>query len=652
MKRKALVLIIFLITASLLSTPAAWADGASSTEELWVEWRYPTDLGNAIYTGGSLDLEGYTRLNKFNVSETVVDVDYDSLQIYYMQVRVTSDGADSRTVRFAAYNYTSNTNAGARYGYDEQTMAEGASAWRGGTLGTPIDVEDVGVFFYGIWAIAEDDIFYIRYKTGGGNQVYDDAWTDPLDEAGSSNDPISALFRVKGYKNTTTTHNQYYGSATDYIARRDINYTFPTGSDNRQMRITYLNTESISNITRSNGGAWDTALTSSDYSTSTLNGTHKLITIPHATLNSYGADYRVYTQSHDYVYVIEGAFYENGTSYGAINVTVIQEDQTTTLLVDGSTTEGYNESVTAFEWEIGSGITRRIFTIENTETFNIYLPEDDFSLYSFTIKDFTMRLGEGDAWLEALRVVNSTQDLITRELINNVINDVPEALVISRVYTMRILFDDGTTFSFGLLVTGGTTSITLPITGITFSQAIQSTYSYVTVEATRPATTQITINYNDSRAATNWRNITIAYRNGTKATSDNSTSNNSQFNWLSADENTSYRVTVDIDHDDFGDLKYDKYLDAEGSYSTFPSLAALGSMGNVVMGNLFGVTLVLIIMGAFSAVSAGLGMFLAVVTAGLLEAWGVTSFGYNVLMLCGVIVVAFAIIEGRRRQII
>jgi len=284
----------------------------------------------------------------------------------------------------------------------------------------------------GVWTEANANAGQLAYSTSEGSEksVYVAGFAgDPFVEDGSYSDrTYNIQFRGWGYKNTSTTHNQYYGTATDYVARRDVNYTFPTGVSNRQIRFVYSNSEGMRNITYSNGGLWDTIVPSSEYTDETLNSTHKVVTLDNADIGSYGGDLRFFTQSHAYVYNIDGGYYENGTSYGNVNITANTISDTETVEITGETTYGSSNEVLFFSWTLSGGGTRRIYTPFQTESFNVFFPEDTYATYDFDVKDYTGKHLLGKRYLEAYRSVNTTLELIERmQIITG--NSVPLSLV-------------------------------------------------------------------------------------------------------------------------------------------------------------------------------------------------------------------------------
>jgi hypothetical protein len=655
LKRFIVIGLMLLLTIFSFKHPVVLvhADGASTTEEYWVEFK-STWEGQGADADGENDTEAYTHASKFDASTW----DFDVLNIIDVRAYIYNgdDDIDDRPYRIGVWNYTADNNAGTRFGYISFTQNDTIGyEWKGTTGQGPI-VVTYNVFFLGVWTDDNANAAQLAYSTSDGSlkSVYDAGFAeDPFAEDGSYSDrTYNIQFRGLGYKNTSTAHNQYYGTATDYTARRDTAYTFPSGSTDRQMRITYPADEGLVNITRSNGALWDTVLTSSEYSESRLNGSHRLITIPHATLNNYEGDYRVFTQSQDYVYTLDGAYYENGTSYGAVNITAYTASNSSSVEVDGETIFGSDEEVLLFVWSLSGGGSRRFYLPDQTETFKVFFPEDTYATYEFSVIDYTGKLGEGTSYLEAYRTVNSTEELIERMRIQDTFNVVPLTLVVGQVYHLEILWNDGTTYDWGYFVAGIDPTPTIVISDLTFSQQAQLSYKFVNIEATRPNSTHIQVNYEDTAPATygtDWCNITVAFRNGTYVTGYNSQAETLSWDWYSANNLSDYWVVVEIDHGFFGLLDYSELLDYDRTYNSFPDLGILGTFGGINTANLTSLILVLGVFGGFSRYSAGLALILAFSLAGTLRLIGANTWDYNVLALGLALSIGFTIYQGRVR---
>ena len=350
-------------------------------------------------------------------------------------------------------------------------------------------------------------------------------------------------------------------------------------------------------------------------------------------------------------YTFHGLYYENGTAAGAVNVTAyFPSNATDTFQVNGSKTVYYEEQPLLFTFPVSSDI-RRIYVTEHNDTFYLFTPESSYTTYEFTIKDYTGVIGEGDSYLEALRYVNSTERLIERMKIQDTITSVPLILVVNRVYVLQVRLSDGSTYRFGYYVSGVDPTPTLSIRTISFSQAAQVTYRYVTVEATRSSdATTITVNYQDNLDQTILVDLEIRYQNGTVAYSDNSTANPTSFVWNSAVNTTDYYAVVTITHGFFGTLTYVKPLGKQISVMAAPSAGVFGSWGLMSPGSVIPAAIIFVVAGAFSAFSVPFALFAVVVTAGIFVYLGWVSISTTLLAEAMAMAVIIGIVRASRRR--
>ncbi len=659
-----LIAVLLLLTLSP-GRPEKWmahADGASDPQELWVEWRHTGNEGYTGEQGNGLILDDTTQVSEYNLTYQYEEINASAIGIYYYRAYIWSDDADTRDWDFCAYNYTGEADGHLLIDYTTVEISEApgdsAYSWRtyafsqvmiNDTMGM---VGDDWVFFFGIADDGDTGTMYLSkgLNPGGdtsGQKLYDG---DPL-PAEFGEDLVEAWLppaqiRFWGYLNTTTNYNQYVGNVTHNVPRYDINYTFPVDVDNERIRITYPVSEQIFNITRYNGGAWDTVLDAAEYSTETLNATHNILTIPEATINLYGGIYRVFTSTFDYLYQIGGAFYENGTSYGAVNITATYEGGSTPYLVDGPTEIGTDTEIILFQWDVGTAV-RFYYTRSSQEAFNIYFPEDTYATYEFEVRDLTgdLQSYDADSHLESLRYINNSLEVVERVAIADVVNDVPLTLVTYQVYRLRVLTPGETIYNFGIMVTGVITDPVLIIDEIAFSAQAQITYQYVTVEASRPIPSQITVNYNDSLAQTTEVSFYLEFRNGTDVYNETVAEDNYQFNWAGADSYTDYKVTVVITHELFGTLTHDEIIGVERTFNPPPDWGIMGTVGPIATGNLISILIISVLALAFSAVNAETGGFVAVSAAYILRYWGWNTFDYTTITICMGIVIVFGMVR-------
>jgi len=217
-----------------------------------------------------------------------------------------------------------------------------------------------------------------------------------------------------------------------------------------------------------------------------------------------------------------GLYYENGTFIGSVDVTAQLPSSSETFSVNGYQAKNFGEEPIMFYWDLSGGGRRRIYYITDNATYYIFTPEVNYTLYEFNIDDYTGKVGEGDAYLESLRIVNASESLIERMKIQDTVNTVPLTLGQSVTYILQIKFADGSTYRYGYFVPAVDPTPTLPITEIDFGDQAHTVYQYITAEATRPVATTIRLVYSDLTPSydTLRVNFTVELRNGTEVYSD------------------------------------------------------------------------------------------------------------------------------------
>jgi len=456
--------------------------------------------------------------------------------------------------------------------------------------------------------------------------------TDPLTgEQNFNYYTIPMWINYDGTGTNYTTVNEYYGDQADFIARRDLLWTYPTtlpdgqtvNYNTKSIKIIYPYSESFLNLTSPTGGVPPSMLSFGIY-----NLTHRYLVIPNAVISTYGETYELYTESGDYQYSFSAPYYENGTQLGSNYLITAYTSLENTIQFNttvNGTLFGSDDPVIWFSWDLGGGYTRRYYVTYETEEILVTLPESTYALYEFEIKDYTGLIGKYDAFLEAHRMINGTRYLIERMKITDAINNVPLNLVAYRTYLIKVNFDDHTVYSFGFFIPGADPSPTLAIKDIGFSQQTQITHKYIQIESTRSGVNVYT-NYNDTLGQTNQVNYTITYLNGTIVYTDTSTSSNIQFNYGALEADRTYRAIIDVNHDYFGDLQEIHRLDGSITYQATPSLTAFGSFGGLNPGDLLGYIMCILVTLTGSGFNMPLALLAGLLTAGYLTRIGIASF--------------------------
>ena len=623
----------------MLELPSACADGPVDAEEFRVEWYQGTWMGRGTATTGEFSIEDNacaTYTPSFNFSVFDVDTVNITAMRAYVEWQDTND-AFSRDWWYSVYVYVSAIDAGALV--DSETWLKQnldgdplVRAWNTRTLTSPWELAS-GKYFFAVET--EDSAGSVRLQgtTGGdassGRIVdrFNDPLNDPFVEYDTySQEEHSIQIKYWGYKDDSTTINQYYGDSENYTARRDVNYTFPSGVSNKKYSITIPTEETLVNITYSNGGLWDETLSVSDYMVSTFNSTHKLITISNIPLSIYGSAYRIFTQSFDYVYHLYGPYFENGTSTQPKTVTVTKTDTSEEIEVNGYYLYTTDDPVTMFTWTISDGETRRYYPLTPTETIYLFEPDGTYATYGFDIRDYPGIIGTNVCFLEAIRSVNGTDRIIERNIIWNTHSPVPMILTKNKVYLLRVLLEDGTYYTFGYFTPGDYAPPTLSITGLGFSDYYQPIVKWVNMELTRPNSTHIKMVYTDDLLITVTVSPKITLRNGTEVWSDYQTENSYTFNWYGADPRTEYIANLTAEHALYGSIY--KSVIFIGEIDTFdpPDFSSIG-----IDTSLVSVFLIFTVAGTVSRWNRTAGMFAASAIASMLTVIEWISIPYPLL---------------------
>lgn len=342
-----------------------------------------------------------------------------------------------------------------------------------------------------------------------------------------------------------------------------------------------------------------------------------------------------------YGFYFDNAIYENNTDAGLVNVTSHSVNGTETFPVDAGTWYYSPMMPEAFSWSIGAA-TRWIYT-PDIENFTVTLPYDTYAIYSITVKDYTGKIGDGDSFLEAYRDIGGVETLIERQIIHPG-NVVPMSLMVGSVYRLRILFDDGTRYDWGNFVAGSTTTLTVIVRAVEFTDQAQILYNDIHVEATRPTPyTTITVDYLDDLNMTVWANVTIRVRNGAVAVNEARNNATYTYNWAAALANTSYVVTVEGEHTEYGVWGYSKIFDAT---PTFPAPPSLTGIFGGVSPDLLAYLITVISLITFSKALQARGLMATMFVASVLSFIGWASWTWEYLVFGWFIAITAALTMG------
>lgn len=628
-------LLLLSLTLSLAPLPVAHSDGATSSAEVSIEWYQGVWKGQGIDTDTESNLDdnlfALYHDSEFNFSLlSITTVNITRLRAY-VEWDATND-AFSRDWRVAVFNYTDIDDGGARAYFEDWELQNldgnpPVKTWVSRTLTTEWELDADREYFFGFGTESGAGTVRLQRQTNGApgsGSIFDNAgWegSDPFNEwANWDTEEWNIQIKYWGFNVTATAHNQYYGNATHFVTRRDLDYTFPIGTTQREIRIIFPSSENIVNLTRSNGGLWDTVVSPSTYSVGTFNGTHDVLMIPHAVLILYEGDYRMFTTSYETLLTFDGLFWENGTREGNVTITVHTPSNSTEYFVNDTRVVGFDEEVIMITWPLDGGGFRQFVITFSAESLVFFTPVTTYSAYTFYVKDYVGYLGNGGVYLEALRVINGTEFLIQRAEIRDSVTGVPMTLEQYVIYILQIRTTSDV-YRFGYFTTEYDPEITLRLRGLEFSKRSEATYKYTAIEGTRPNATHLRGTYVDIRNKTTSVLFEVLYRNYTLVYDDSSgTAPSVQFNYYGADNDTDYVVHMVAIHQEFGTIE--EYFPLSG-VSDSPN--AVPTLSGFPITYVFGNLLLLACFGVVSETTAPEGAFFVWIIAVILNASGFVS---------------------------
>jgi len=344
-----------------------------------------------------------------------------------------------------------------------------------------------------------------------------------------------------------------------------------------------------------------------------------------------------------------GAYNEQGTRDGAINVTVFRPEQgALTFELNGTyniTSEvhprlvyefdlGYNES-RVYYWRAGVGY----------EDIYVFKPTSPYYTYYFTVVDY---VGITNGYLETLINVNGTNRVVERWKLD-VLNDLPFTLSWGHAYTIRLVSDQGT-YVFGTYMAGATTSFTLTVTSDMFPPS--STHiGNVSVSVLRLDADSIQMNYSDVANETDWVWVGI-YRASDSMLfySTNNTGYTHQITWNSADNNTDYSVQVIAEHQTRGTLTW--VFSASAPFTPYNPWNALGFLGAfpIAPNQVIGFGMVLLVFSVFSTVSAKTGIIVGILLTMVLVFVGFLDISWSWLAVTFAIAIIAVLSLAKRER--
>jgi len=347
----------------------------------------------------------------------------------------------------------------------------------------------------------------------------------------------------------------------------------------------------------------------------------------------------------------------NDSHTAALNVTCYYKDSTyETFEVDSGLTETpyyfFNSSaVKYFQWDVGLGLYRHYSPIASGETIYLYVPETTAYSYNIFVQCFG-NITTNYTPLKTLLMVNGVLKVIESYAISN-IYQVPIVCVPGRTYLRRITMNDGTLYEDTFTPNTLTATDVMVIKPISFSSQVQGSFSYVRMEATRPLGNTVSASYSDTLGSTTSfamyvynENMSLVYQ----STVLNPLNGRAQISWDGANETFNYRVRMAASHANFGTLTAENYLLIAPTYHAPFDLSWMGTQYSWLP-TLIPYSIILIVAGVFSTLTAGVGMLAMVAVAGVLYLIGWLPLTPYAIILALAIVVLYFMRKKERGEI-
>lgn len=261
--------------------------------------------------------------------------------------------------------------------------------------------------------------------------------------------------------------------------------------------------------------------------------------------------------------------------------------------------------------------TREYWVDQSEDVLPVYIFWGDTTNYAINFLDTTGIL-QDYPYITAKRYVNGTLYTVEKRKVD-VYNTVLMNLIPGRTYSIY-LGNEESSYTFGDLTMTGTTSVQLVIRGVDFPK--QTLLTQKTVHCYAYRNSSIFVVYEDESEATTSVLVQVFYGDFTLAYNTTETAQSFTVEWASADNETSYQVTVTVTHDTYGTLTFKQYLPADTALDTAPfGLEWLGDW-TFDSSAILPALIILFVAGCFSAVNAYVGAVLMVITSIILSIMG------------------------------
>lgn len=366
--------------------------------------------------------------------------------------------------------------------------------------------------------------------------------------------------------------------------------------------------------------------------------------------------YATYGETGDYNYRFFGAYNEDTglmmdeDERGFTATFYYTNRSTQSFLVNGTCWAYVNGDVQSILFEFESGADREYWFDDDDgeDAINdFYVYGSGLTAYYISFLDYTDVLGDYPL-VTASRYINGSSTVVEKRVVD-VEQKFTMGLQNGKIYTIQVVAEDGTSYTFGDLLMTPSTTVQLTLRGVDFPQSslIAEDLNYYAIRARDGE--NITVYYLDGTEETTSVNVTMYYTNLTLAYSTVFANSSFTLVWTSAVNTTDYLVVSEIVHDTYGNMTSRKLLmgavdSVLWSLDFLGDFDALGFDSYMLIPSL----ILLCVAGSFSKLNAYVGAILMVVTASFLSAMGWFPIAGGAIVAGFAFAILMAIIYARR----
>ena len=357
-----------------------------------------------------------------------------------------------------------------------------------------------------------------------------------------------------------------------------------------------------------------------------------------------------------YKYVFYGPYNEeDGLRASAINITVYpQYGSPFSFTLNGSYTLNLEYKPLMFKWKLEYNYSRVYIPIYSYEEIYVFIPESPYFFYTVEVFDF---IGIHNVYVETLVSANGSQYIAERRRIP-VGGKASFCLTEFKSYSYRLISDEAI-ISLGTVETPERWDprISFFVTPAML-EAEPTNYQGISLTAKRMNTTCIQICYIDNRSRTQSVKVTIYLMEKASLTQEYSqtfTSQQISITWNNALPNKDYLVEIQVEHADFGTItwKIPCVSPNPPGRQTINWNTIFGWIADwpITPSNFISSIVIMAIIALGSFKDSAFALLLGAITAGILIGLGWFSMSWAILSVVISLIIAYAIVKGRRQWI-